>query len=605
MARKLLLLSFTLVACLLGSLGAEAAEAYANYTPENTTLTFYYDNLRSSRTGTTYDLNTGTQSPGWIRDNTNVHVTQAVFDPSFANARPTTTLYWFYEMTHLQSISGISYLNTSNTTIMSGMFFDCIGLKELDVSHFNTANVTNMKYMFYACQQLTSIDVSHFNTANVTDMSNMFDGCNALSSLDLSSFNTANVTDMSYMFYYCIGLTSLDLSSFNTANVTNMEWMFASSNLSTIYVGDGWSTDAVTSSTEMFGYCNYLTGGMGTAFDYSHTNKAYAHIDGGPSNPGYFTDPSAVAEAYAVYTQNNTTLTFYYDNLRDIRPGTTYDLNTGNNYPAWFYNLYNVIEDIIPVTRVVFYSSFAGARPTSTFNWFNSMSNLTTIQGIGFLNTEEVTTMNGMFMYCTGLKRLNLSSFNTGNVTNMSNMFYGCSGLTSLDLSGFNTAKVTKMDDMFYECSGLSSLDLSSFNTAKVQSAYSVFRGCSNLTTIYVSNGWSTAAIEYSTNMFTGCTSLVGGNGTTYDANHTDAEYARIDRGPNNPGYFTGKFDYIPGDVDGDGQVKIADVTALINYLLSGDASAINLQAADVNGDGQVKIADVTSLINYLLSGNW
>ena len=66
---------------------------------------------------------------------------------------------------------------------------------------------------------------------------------------------------------------------------------------------------------------------------------------------------------------------------------------------------------------------------------------------------------------------------------------------------------------------------------------------------------------------------------------------------------------YVPsftrGDVDGDGQVKISDVTALINYLLSGDASAINLQAADCDQDGNVKISDVTSLINYLLSGSW
>ena len=61
----------------------------------------------------------------------------------------------------------------------------------------------------------------------------------------------------------------------------------------------------------------------------------------------------------------------------------------------------------------------------------------------------------------------------------------------------------------------------------------------------------------------------------------------------------------IRGDVNGDGQVKIGDVTALINYLLSGDSSGINLQAADCNQDGNIKIGDVTALINYLLSGNW
>jgi len=38
--------------------------------------------------------------------------------------------------------------------------------------------------------------------------------------------------------------------------------------------------------------------------------------------------------------------------------------------------------------------------------------------------------------------------------------------------------------------------------------------------------------------MFNGCTSLVGGNGTTYNSSHTDATYARIDRA-GTPGYFT------------------------------------------------------------------
>lgn len=61
----------------------------------------------------------------------------------------------------------------------------------------------------------------------------------------------------------------------------------------------------------------------------------------------------------------------------------------------------------------------------------------------------------------------------------------------------------------------------------------------------------------------------------------------------------------IRGDVNNDNDVKIDDVTALIDYLLSGDASIINLGNADCNKDGDVKIDDVTALIDYLLSGNW
>ena len=59
------------------------------------------------------------------------------------------------------------------------------------------------------------------------------------------------------------------------------------------------------------------------------------------------------------------------------------------------------------------------------------------------------------------------------------------------------------------------------------------------------------------------------------------------------------------GDVNGDGSVSIGDVTALIDFLLSGDASGINQAAADCNQDNGVSIGDVTALIDFLLAGSW
>jgi surface protein len=97
---------------------------------------------------------------------------------------------------------------------------------------------------------------------------------------------------MGRMFESCSQLTSLDLSGFNTSKVTSMNWMFFSCfRLKTIYVGDGWSTAAVTYSDDMFYYCSALVGGQGTTWNESNPkDKTYAHIDGGPSNPGYFTE---------------------------------------------------------------------------------------------------------------------------------------------------------------------------------------------------------------------------------------------------------------------------------------------------------------------------
>ena len=61
----------------------------------------------------------------------------------------------------------------------------------------------------------------------------------------------------------------------------------------------------------------------------------------------------------------------------------------------------------------------------------------------------------------------------------------------------------------------------------------------------------------------------------------------------------------IRGDVDNSGSVDISDATALINYLLSGNSSGINLVNADCDLSGGVDISDATTLINYLLNGSW
>ena len=58
----------------------------------------------------------------------------------------------------------------------------------------------------------------------------------------------------------------------------------------------------------------------------------------------------------------------------------------------------------------------------------------------------------------------------------------------------------------------------------------------------------------------------------------------------------------VPGDADGDGKLSVTDVTAIIDYVLSNDASGINLDAADFNNDGRITIADVTDMIDYIIS---
>ena len=351
---------------------------------------------------------------------------------------------------------------------------------------FANARPTSCFMWFRGCENLTTIEgIEYFNTENVTNMRYMFDLCKSLKSLDLTNFNTENVTDMYYMFAYCKSLESLDLTNFNTAKVTNMAGMFQSCYaLKTIYASDKFVTDQVTESTCMFSDCSNLK-------DYTSSKEDHTYANCGPT--GYFT----YGRGYAMFDDATGTLTFSY---KGFKPEGAYELNEGENNPEW-------ISKNSYVKKVVFDASFANARPTSCNEWFFSCSNLTTIEGIEYLNTAKVTNMNYMFDNCESLKSLDLTKFNTENVTSMKFMFEACTTLTSLDVSNFNTAKVTDINYMFSNCSAL--------------------------TTIYASDNFVTNQVTNGNDMFNGCEKLNG-----YDGSKTDHTYAN---------YITGYFSKLVG----------------------------------------------------------
>ena len=418
---------------------------------------------------------------------------------SFSTAKVTDIGHMFEDCRKLTSID-LSNFNTLNVDNMSCTFRNCSGLTSLDLSNFSTPNLTGMYETFYGCSGLTSLDLSNFNTTHVTYMGGTFANCSKLENLDISNFNTISVERMHDMFNGCSSLTTLDLSSFNTEKVWNMEDMFNRCYaLTTVYVSNLWSNAIVTSSNNMFNECSALVGGAGTTYNSSNKDHTYARIDGGPNSqtPGYFTYKDAPvvtdAEPYAVLSDNNTVLTFYYDTEREQRNGMNVGLFDAPADVSWK-------ENKETVTTVVFDDSFVNCTTlTSTAYWFFEFTNLTAIEGISYLHTD--------------------------NVTNMRCMFWNCSSLSSLDLSGFKTDNVTVM--------------------------YGMFLGCSSLKTIFAGNEWNTVEVENNTEvnsetmMFVDCTSLVGGAGTHYDADHIDYTYARIDGGPNSqtPGYFTRKGD--------------------------------------------------------------
>ena len=225
---------------------------------------------------------------------------------------------------------GVSHFDTSKVTNMNVMFGNSQATT-IDVSHFDTSNVTNMQGMFQH-SQATIIDVSNFDTSNVTNMQCMFCDSKA-ATLDLSHFDTSNVTNMQGMFWKSQA-TTLDVSHFDTSNVTNMEVMFAyMTNLKTIYASSKFVTTSVTSSTSMFEKSTNLVGGAGTKYNKSYLDKTYARIDGGTSNPGYFTEkPSTFStDSWATIVSSvkaGNTRGYKVGETKTIDLGTTYGTHT-------------------------------------------------------------------------------------------------------------------------------------------------------------------------------------------------------------------------------------------------------------------------------------
>ena len=383
---------------------------------------------------------------------------------------------------------------------------------------FANARPTSCYYWFSGCSKLTDIEgIENLNTENVTNMNSMFDRCSALTSLDLTNFNTAKVSDMSYMFMGCSALT-------------------------TIFVSDKFVTDRVTDGRDMFHMCINLIGAI--EYDGSKSDHTYANYDN-----GYFS-PEGGFHAYAEFNNATGTLTF----SRGLsKPAGAYDLNVGNNTPEW-----STQKD--DINKVVFDASFANARPTSCYKWFDGCANLTDIEGIENLNTEKVTNMGSMFSGCCVLNPLDVSNFNTQKVKDMNDMFYNCNSLTSLDVSNFDTQNVEDMSCMFSNCEGLNSLDLSKFDTQKVTNMNSMFWNSSALTTIYVSDKFVTSKVSSGSKMFKDCTSLKGAI-DKYEDSKTDKTYAN---------YKTGYFSKLVGK-NGDEKIGAAGETLTTENLVLAD----------------------------------
>ena len=496
-------------------------------------------------------------------------------------------MFWGFSWAREIDLSGF---DTSAVEDMSNMFRGCVSLTSLDLSGIDTARVKNMRGAFAfggfpndqinfdTSPQIESLDVSSLNLSSLEDASYMFAN-SGLSSIDLSNWNTPKLKNTSYMFYES-HYYNMDITigqNFDTSKVTNMSHMFDG-----LYTDLGDISGLYNIDTSNVVDISYMFSRNTIPEDFDIEELDTSKVE---NISGLFADCSGGGDIdfSKINISNVTNMSYFFSGL-DIS-GTNFD------------NL-----DTSKVTDMSY--MFSGAYDSEDTNVHLNTSNVVNMRGmfsscssIGSFDfdnfdTSKVTDMSYMFSKVYSFNNLDLSKLNTSNVTNMSYMFYDshyernldlnkldisnvenisgilaknsyvttidisdwvvnnvvdmsmmfydCSNLTTIIKGNWNTYNVRSMQSMFEDCGKIVTIDISSFDTTNLIDTQRMFLGCRELKTIYVGDGWTNSSISSSILMFHVCSKLVGGNGTTFNSNKIDKEYARIDTA-STPGYFTRK----------------------------------------------------------------
>ena len=294
----------------------------------------------------------------------------------------------FYNCTNLESITGM----TGGST-----FPGCTpGIPAAGLSNVSAAHTTNMSYMFSNCTRLTTLNLSGLNASKVNNMAYMFYKCSNLQTLDLSNIITNSLQQAQGMFWDCTSLETLNISGLNTSKVTFMQQMFCNcTNLSTITGISGLKGDAVTTTKQMFYGCENL-----------------AKTEG--SSPGTL-DLSS----------------FSTTNVTDME--------------GMFYNCKNISS----ITGI---NSWSGAAVTTTKQMFRGCNGLSTLDLSNFDTSIKLTTVEEMFRDCTnpGLVEINLNLLNTNGVTTFNGLFHSCYYVKKLTLGAeFKINSEATLTNMF------------------------------------------------------------------------------------------------------------------------------------------------------------
>lgn len=163
--------------------------------------------------------------------------------------------------------------------------------------------------------------------------------------------------------------------------------------------------------------------------------------------------------------------------------GTPYTLHIGAGTLAdttysWDYSIDGVdpetpwVDNSLKIDKIIIEDPVVAAPSVPAL--FANLTNLTQIEGLGLLDTSQVTDMSYMFQDDLNLTSLDVGNWDVSHVQNFRKMFLGTLNVSVLNISQWNTSSAIDMNGMFTS-SGVKALDVSQWNMEKVTNNRGMF----------------------------------------------------------------------------------------------------------------------------------
>ncbi|MBE6317000.1 MAG: hypothetical protein E7078_10245 [Bacteroidales bacterium] len=508
------------------------------------------------------------------------------------------------DVTGNTALTDLSCYGNANLAAITGLA-DCTAITDLDcedckISDLSGCNsMTNLKNLYARNNKLTSFTLTNkpnltyvrlngntsLTTATFTGNSKLawlyISGCTSLTSLScqnnaLTWLDVTGNTALKELRCFSNSFTSLDLSS-NTA----LTYLDCAPNSQLTSLSIGYCTNLETLICYETGITSLSLGNLSKLKSLSCYNTKLTSLT--VNGKSQLTTVSA-------YNNPNLTSASIYNNsaLTTLNIYSCPAMTTLNCYSN--SNLASLnLSGNSALTTLKCYSNKLSSLDVS------ALTNLTRLE----CYSNQLTTLNVnnntklQYLACSTNK---LTSLNVSSKTAMS--YLACNGnqLTSLNVQGCSA-----LTELYCYENKLTSLYVQGCTALNKISGYRNQITAAGMTTLVNSlptrstSNTGVLYVQYNTN-----------EGNVFNASHLSTAQAKkwYPKKYNGSSWVDITFS-TRGDVNGDGSVNISDVTALIDYLLSGNASGINLSAADCDQSGSINISDVTALIDYLLSGSW